>query len=78
MFLRTALLWYNNIKNNFLYQTIEIWAGIRIGDVGQPNILVPLITALNVKPKEFLSYSFKPYPIKFIKIVLCTKHYLNF
>ena len=30
---------------NVLYQSVEIEAGIRIGDVGQPNILVSLVIA---------------------------------
>ena len=30
-----------------LYQSTEIEAGIRIGDVGQPNILVSLVIGVN-------------------------------
>ena len=30
-----------------LYQSVEIEAGIRIGDVGQPNILVSLVIGVN-------------------------------
>ena len=30
---------------NVLYQSVEIEAGIRIEDVGQPNILVSLVIA---------------------------------
>ena len=41
------ILWNVNVQiatvqNNELYQSIAIGAGIRIGDVGQPNILIPL------------------------------------
>ena len=32
---------------NVLYQSVEIEAGIRIGDVGQPNILVSLVIGVN-------------------------------
>ena len=32
---------------NMLYQSVEIEAGIRIGDVGQPNILVSLVIGVN-------------------------------
>ena len=34
----------NDWQNTVLHQSIEIGAGIRIEDVGQPNILVPLST----------------------------------
>ena len=34
-----------------MYQSIEIATGIRIGNVGQPNILVPL----NLCAKDFVA-----------------------
>ena len=34
------------LQNNLLYQNIEIGTGIRIGDVGQLNILVPFVATL--------------------------------
>ena len=35
--------WHNNV----FYQSIAIGAGIRLGDVGQPNILVTLGSSVN-------------------------------
>ena len=34
------------LQNNLLYQNIEIGTGIRIGDVGQLNILVSFVATL--------------------------------
>ena len=34
------------LQNNLLYQSIEIGAGIRNGDVGQLNILVSFVATL--------------------------------
>ena len=43
--LKTAFLWYDNSSDRFESfdaKRIDIEAGIKIGDVGQPNNLAPL------------------------------------
>ena len=43
--LKTAFLWYDNSSDpfeSFDAKRIDIEAGIKIGDVGQPNNLAPL------------------------------------
>ena len=42
LILKKGLVAMEGQENNVLYKYIEIGADIRIGDVGQPNILVPL------------------------------------
>ena len=64
-----------------LYQTIEIGEGIRIWDVVQPNILVPLYSTKEVKRITFLLLtSHIKFSLGFFvnSFILIVSHFYNF